>query len=1679
MGLWNDFTGAISSIPSAAGALVKTISGGGAYLSKDEQEKANTLNTNVKNTLSGIDKQLSNLPQFQAGKKAVSWSGDLLLHAAVALNEKVISPFIMRPLSTVALLTDQQSPLYKKGEYEDGFQFSDIKAAYNRSAKVSAFQAMTKSDLLPGLQMISKAVLSTGDINLDEVNLWNDKSIQQNYVDNAVGRWFTGIGDFAVGTLATAGAGKVVGGVAKFGATKAGVYTATKTVEQLAADMETGILHAASNGTKGTQTVSGSHMTVLAESKDYGVISDIVDKYSTNGKLVQLIHDASSADVVKDMILADKGNIAAMQRLAVAAPDDLFDLSNTSDQLASKFLQTGKVYNPEGPAVPRLKSAYDAAIKKNPQFVKIREAFLDDNYNPLVGGKAYMPMEPKIGVSAVIKGQQVIRDIKGAARFREFDNMGDILSTKVGGKVVTEVVKFVSRQGELKPQGFVTFSGVRPLDGRIELNAFLNNIKLFNDGAKEIVVAPNGLTRKVGDIRRDFEEQYMASIGKNEVETLQAIDDSIGKMIAYKHGIINDAEISGYNRAFRSNIDSGIGGLKANGFAIGHDGRRIEASAQTLRQMEESYRFTPWDSIERQFDMATEGSKLKAGKNVASSAVRQAYKDLTRVWTFDVLVRPMYALKQSIAEPIVSATLAQGTSFIFKDVINNPFSTNGMVGRASKNLSLWTKQKGTNVLTKSEKKAINKFVDDKRKMLSVASENKDLLQAEVESLLRPGGSPAVKKSALVAAKKELDAAERLLDKVELDIRSAVVPYGKAEAMPTLTMLERRVNFIKSKNSISKKNATKLAQAEASITRYKNVVGKMATNKNVLRNADNALAAAYDDIDNILAQLKPALKEQADVFGKTAAYKKRYYSKENQTRIINGEVVSIDSFITGENNFSSAIRAEISNARTVDINYLGELAVGTRQSIIRRRVPTATVKVTDGDYFAELEHIANRIVRQDPLMDQILAGKSIKELKAWASSEQGIRYLEHFDIYEAKQVPAYLADKIALVERTFPSIEARTAILNREVTATELQGWLSNNVDELYDIAPTNFAYGVADAELGGKGYAAAANWLSQSSAAMFRRMASVENPIRNAFFDNAAMDAMARKAQVLMDQGIEMTPARWNALRQSSGREAIQQLEKTIYTVRRENRLLHNLRAVVAFPTATANAFYRYGRLAVNNPTRTAGFLNNYARTFQNFGVDENGNPTEDINSITHLVFPGSREINSALFNSNEGFALNARSVGFMLNLPSPSFISALSVGKAMETFPGNAEDIKSIINIGGVNVFDTIFPYGAPTSVTKAFTPPWANALYNAAVGPEGKADYLASWTSVYNYHKMLTELGIEDKFPSDDQIRNEVRLLWGNKFLSGFVSVAGVPYKVETNPMRLTTNLYYKILERNRAQGMSEQKARDAAGDELLSTMGPGFMLDRVTKTSKNTELSIPATYEGYKRVFEDNDALVGRLATIDADSIGIVSLLTADLSRDPAEQEANILNILKDPNLVLPGTSQRITEFRLTPQEAEAERIKLRTKQQYYLVRDALEAKITDGRTLRAHPELKAVLDNLVETTFKEQSQEWYDEFQLSANGDNSYKYAKALQVITADKNFMKNSGKSQFWHDVSFFTQARNMVAAFYQSIPDYDPRKSQIKDVYNAWVSVNAEQWDPNLQTIVKYYFENDTLKVVS
>ncbi len=225
----------------------------------------------------GTSKQLANMGLEKSAQEAVkenlkysvknqSASNDLVLQAGVKLHDEVISPYITRPVSTLGLLTDLDSPLYASEEFEKGFQVKDLKRAYNRSEEISLGQAFTKSDLTQ-IKRVADVVFDRGQIDLDKIDLWDDNDIQAAFVDNNVGKYFTGTLDFVGGNLAVGGAFSAISKGGKLAAKKTGYTTRNVATSELEKNINDGIAFGTGIA-GGKQTVSGDLITKLAQSTD-------------------------------------------------------------------------------------------------------------------------------------------------------------------------------------------------------------------------------------------------------------------------------------------------------------------------------------------------------------------------------------------------------------------------------------------------------------------------------------------------------------------------------------------------------------------------------------------------------------------------------------------------------------------------------------------------------------------------------------------------------------------------------------------------------------------------------------------------------------------------------------------------------------------------------------------------------------------------------------------------------------------------------------------------------------------------------------------------------------------------------------------------------------------------------------------------------------------------------------------------------------------------------------------------------------------------------------------------------------------------------------------------------------------------------------------------------------------
>jgi hypothetical protein len=1591
--------------------------------------------------------------------KQQATSNDLVLQAGVKVHDKVVSPYITRPISTLALVTDSTSPLYQPGKFEEGFQVSDIKEAYNRSAQVSLGQALTKSDLTP-IKIIADVAFNAGGIDLDKVDLWDDNDIQRVYVDNVVGKYFTGAVDFVGANVAISGAFGIMAKAGNLAARGVGLSSKGTTVATMESRINDTILNTQTQGIRGTRNTVGDDVERIAATQNVNEVLEIATKYTNNDKLIGPLQRATDPNTVRDLILADKGYLPALDRLSKNAPADLFEIADMNSSLRATFIETGKLPDFDENGWARMNAAFDDAINRVPEYRTLRDALLDPETKiPYSYGKDYMPAEPKIFKDQFIAGRKKIQDIKVAAVTGSIDER--ILGNSIYGPI-TRVVRFVGTQ---LPIGFVTNSGSRAFDGITELNAFFDDIDLFKDGNRMLTVGSSKI--KAADLRDGIVSDYVQAKTALEREVvLKSVDEKLGIVIANTYGFFDTAKIMQFVSELRNQVNGSMSSIARKGYAMDAQGQRVITDVQTQSQLMEAYRLAPWNLFEKELLIAIKKNKAEIGAVRTSDTIKAVYEGFNKYWTLDVLARPSYIPKNSLFEPALSATLAHGINVVVDGVPT-------MTKRFIQNNTNRIKGKAAKVYKGKEYKAINQAIDDLTTQLDKAVSQLDAYVSEAALFVEPNRlSPKTIQENQERVMSAMKRAEKLVDDIELELRDAVRPFGTMSQVPTIAGLERRIAFIENEIPAASKAkfGSNIANAKSAITTAKGAINTLAPNPAEILAANKNIAMQYQVVDEILDSLGPARKAQAETYLKSTDYSKRYYGKEENYRMIQGQWVPIKSLFD-ENQFGAAFREEFGNSRTVAANYLGELNVGVRQGMVLRRGPSTVTYVNDPQYFAELAYYVNRALRNDPLIKQILADTSEANLIKWSSSDAGQAYFNQFGTVTPGVIPDLIRDRIGLVNRYIPNVEAKSLILTKDVNAFELQSILSNDLKRLSPIHPLDFNAHQAS-EFGVRTIGQVEQALNRGANWIFGKLTAPENPTRWYSGDRFFADNVARKANELSQQGLTFVRPdgtanleRLNSLRSSARREALVQNEQTFYTIRRQNKPLYAARLATAFPTASLNAFYRYGRFALKNPERVGQFLYNYQSAFRSFGVDEYGEPTDDPLKATHLVVPTTEELG---FFGGKGIRLNARSIGFLLNYPTPSIYGSIALNKIYQAQPGAEDTMKQLLG----SYYDTVFPYGPTTSIARSLTPTWANDLYNYLSGPEGKKDFVDSWKDVHNYYMVLDEMGIA-KYPGDKVVNKVTRDLYGVKSNWSFASMFGVPAKVDTRPMQIFEDLYGSLVNKYIARGETYSTAKELAGAEMLVKVGPNFPLDRITFKGSTANTYIQPTAEGYNRVFKDNEKLVKTLAD---QNLELVGLITLDI--DPTKEDFNltVYRMLQDPNTKING--KLLNEIMITPQEEEKRRGVNRAWSLYNQVTETLEkvALDRDGKPLRTHQDLLQVRQDIAAKQIRAESENWWTEYNDPNRGDKAFRYAYGLNTIVNNKEFMAKHGKTKLWDDISDFLAIRNAVVSVYQDMPDRSPIKSAIKRNYLGFIETQMKTWHPKLQELIKRNFIEDTMK---
>jgi len=609
---------------------------------------------------------------------------DPMLATAVAAEKYVFSPVIKRPISTAALLADPTSPLYDAGVYGKGFQWDDVRAAYNRSEDVSLGIALTKSLYNPLLHVtgLDEAVKRQG-LDLDNVNLWNDEDIKKNFTDNTLGRYMSGLTDVVVGNLAIQAGVTGALSASKMLAASAGFTNSLKLndaqslvkAEKLITD------HFAEGGTK---SQFGSDVERLAISKDPNEVMDILSVHSNNPYLPNLILKTEDPLVVRDFLLADKGYGPAIERLAsLKMSDDMWIMSDAAKELSAEFVKTGRLPQFTFEQRKRISAAFDDSIAKNEKHQEVFDAFMRDeriigptteqmavagmnpgelDMVPRFFGKDYKPMEPIIGSSAYSKVRTRASELRTAAVNGDFSKVGGMTQVIIGRKgAATALIKFV---GGKMPRGVATNSGLRPLDVVEEINAHLDDLQLFRNGTTPIKIIKDGqfATIPAAEYRRNFIAKYLsAQTDGDRGMILDELNATLIYDVARTHGVAQ-RYVEAFVEDATNNLKKFHNDLAVESYSMDPTGVRVQVDPNTQRQLRNATPLLPVGRIESDILRAKSNVVRKAGKK-AADVTDFAYEFGNKAFSFTQLVRPSYIGKNSIIEPLLTIRIAYCVQF--------------------------------------------------------------------------------------------------------------------------------------------------------------------------------------------------------------------------------------------------------------------------------------------------------------------------------------------------------------------------------------------------------------------------------------------------------------------------------------------------------------------------------------------------------------------------------------------------------------------------------------------------------------------------------------------------------------------------------------------------------------------------------------------------------------------------------------------------------------------------------------------------------------------------------------------------------------------------------------------------------------------------------------------------------
>lgn len=838
-----------------------------------------------------------------------------------------------------------------------------------------------------------------------------------------------------------------------------------------------------------------------------------------------------------------------------------------------------------------------------------------------------------------------------------------------------------------------------------------------------------------------------------------------------------------------------------------------------------------------------------------------------------------------------------------------------------------------------------------------------------------------------------------------------------------------------------------------------------------REIDRAISEHQASIDALTDRLET-------LRAKMATQRDRGYSRKGKGAYGVARFKTKNGIVEADLNseYADLIRKQASAERTKNTLLESQWLNGYNRGLM----DNAWGKVNPGDeqYWQELATVARQF-REDELASRMLAGESDGAITAWLQSAAGRGYRQNMRVAH-REAPGKVVEVRSMLNRYYPSDEARALIASREPSASELEQVLGRLLrptepqrttffdDASYQRALSTFETETAAREglpglspIHGREVEAALNQVKGVRERYFRRqdqlfelLGSMPESalVRHPFYFEVWDRRMQQLIKVADDQGRTIDEDLLGKINRSAHRTALRATNETLFTIERYSNPAYYLRWLAPFFAAWENSARVWTRLVVNDPSilARASILWNIP-TRIGMVVDADGNEVEasalDFLSGSqdkYIILPKSVADGVAKLMGGAEVkiplgSLNVVTPGETPWLPGLGPLATIPVG----TFLANRPDWQaSARKFLGDQLYNQIAPFGQPQTLGDAL-PPWMRKELQRWRG-QGDEAYLG--TAAAMMQTAMVDWYKAGGNPADMPDLDEVLQRTNDFYRWSAIFSLTLPFATtRTSPYQVQIDDWRRLLKDDSLtyQDKISTFIRKWGDDYSPLTMS--------TSSSMSNDLNPD---QAHYDVLTQNAGLARQLYELDPSTVGILAS-TAPVG----EFDQGVYTWLQTHG---PEGTDESFRGRKNPLEMRTSVVMSNAWRDYRVGKAKLDTilaqrKLAGGSAslqAKSNADLKLAWDSFVDDQMRnEYGDTWTAEFNTYTN--MTAKNLVAIKTVLDNETFMAKHGAEPLWASVASYMRSRQNVIDALAAGAD----RESLLSAWNEWV---ADEKDSSL-----------------